>query len=52
MTAKNVALITRCAETRSPLRRTPTGSKTPRAGQLYPLGANKKFPAKVLSGEQ
>ena len=24
-------------------------SKTPRAGQLYPLGANKKFPAKVLS---
>lgn len=24
-------------------------SKTPKAGQLYPLGANKKFPAKVLS---
>ena len=24
-------------------------SKTPRAGQLYPLGKNQKFPAKVLS---
>ena len=24
-------------------------SKTPKAGQLYPLGKNKKFPAKVLS---
>lgn len=24
-------------------------SRTPRAGQLYPLGKNKKFPAKVLS---
>ena len=24
-------------------------SRTPKAGQLYPLGANKKFPAKVLS---